>query len=110
MLCICTNIPEELKNDSYEVGKLYRVCDGEKGWKFVYGVQMNGKLYKDNFRKPTPQELYDRAVEIYQEKGQYAVFDFANEAGIKEYKYCEPCETDSPSADGECCLVCGSSL
>jgi len=49
MLCICKNIPKELENDNYEVGKVYRVCDGENGWKFVHGVQMIGHLYKDNF-------------------------------------------------------------
>ena len=52
------------------------------------------------------QEIINEAYEIYQEKGQSAVFDFANKHKVG-YEYCSPCETSSPSIDHEC-LVCGS--
>lgn len=52
------------------------------------------------------KELFEKAYEIYQEKGQSGVFDFANKYDIG-YAYCPPCETSSPSLGGDC-LVCGS--
>jgi len=61
-LCICTNIPKELENDNYEVGKIYRHLEGEgegfkNGWKMVYGVQMDAKLYEGNFIMLAPVML-----------------------------------------------------
>lgn len=52
------------------------------------------------------KDIIKKAYEIYQEKGQSAVFDFANKHNV-DYAYCSPCETSSPSIDDEC-LVCGS--
>lgn len=46
------------------------------------------------------------AEKIYNEKGQSAVFDYANKHKI-EYHYCVPCETNSPTHK-KCCLVCGT--
>lgn len=46
-----------------------------------------------------------KAQAIYEEKGQSAVFDYANRHNIG-YEFCEACETDSPSINHEC-LVCG---
>jgi hypothetical protein len=72
MLCICNNIPEELKNDSFEVNGVYRSCNGETGWKFVYGVQMIDRLYSDNFRSLSPEEesqyIYDSEKRKYVKK------------------------------------------
>jgi len=51
-------------------------------------------------------EIEKEAYKIYTEKGQSAVFDFANEHNVP-YAYCSPCETSSPSLDGDC-LVCAS--
>ena len=52
---------------------------------------------------------YEKAVEIYQKGGQYAVYD-AVEAGILKadsMRDCTPCEDRTPH-DGDCCLVCGT--
>jgi len=52
---------------------------------------------------------YDKAVEIYNQGGQYAVYD-AVEAGILKadsMRDCAPCEDRTPH-DGDCCLVCGT--
>jgi hypothetical protein len=52
---------------------------------------------------------YEKAVEIYNQGGQYAVYD-AVEAGILKadsMRDCVPCEDRTPH-DGACCLVCGT--
>ena len=52
---------------------------------------------------------YEKAVEIYQKGGQYAVYD-AVEAGILKadsMRDCTPCEDRTPH-DGNTCLVCGT--
>jgi hypothetical protein len=52
---------------------------------------------------------YDKAVEIYNRGGQYAVYD-AVEAGILKadsMRDCIPCEDRTPH-DGDSCLVCGT--
>jgi len=52
---------------------------------------------------------YDKAVEIYNRGGQYAVYD-AVEAGILKadsMRDCIPCEDRTPH-EGDCCLVCGT--
>jgi hypothetical protein len=52
--------------------------------------------------------IYDLCLEKYEQGGQSAVFDFVN-LNFPElsWKYCEPCESDSPIED-KTCLVCGS--
>lgn len=52
---------------------------------------------------------YQKAVEIYQKGGQYAVYN-AVEAGILKadsMRDCTPCEDRTPH-DGNTCLVCGT--
>jgi hypothetical protein len=52
---------------------------------------------------------YDKAVEIYNQGGQYAVYD-AVEAGILKadsMRDCTPCEDRTPH-EGNTCLVCGT--
>jgi len=52
---------------------------------------------------------YEKAVEIYNQGGQYAVYD-AVEAGILKadsMRDCTPCEDRTPH-EGDCCLVCGT--
>ena len=51
---------------------------------------------------------YEKAMEIYEAKGQFAVHEAAMDGTLKVdcWAYCEPCEIDSPIEDG-CCLVCG---
>jgi ribosomal protein L40E len=52
---------------------------------------------------------YDKAVEIYNQGGQYAVYD-AVEAGILKadsMRDCTPCEARTPH-EGDDCLVCGT--
>lgn len=71
---------------------------------------LNDVRFQDKLKDEVAQAIYDKAVEIYQEKGQSAVFDFALEVGIDKYEHCEPCEIVSPTADGTTCLVCGSEL
>jgi hypothetical protein len=52
---------------------------------------------------------YDKAVAIYEAKGQSAVFTAADDGTLKVdcWAYCEPCETESP-IEGGVCLVCGT--
>ncbi len=52
------------------------------------------------------ENIYDKAVELYDTKGVSAVYDYANELGL-QYEYCEPCENETPTLD-EACLVCGT--
>lgn len=61
-------------------------------------------------RKAT-QEEYETAVGIYQDRGQYAVFEYANSIGISDefMTRCAACECATPSTEDEACLVCGSS-
>ena len=52
---------------------------------------------------------YEKAVEIYNQGGQYAVYD-AVEAGILKadsMRDCTPCEDRTPH-EGDTCLVCGT--
>jgi hypothetical protein len=52
---------------------------------------------------------YEKAVEIYDRGGQYAVYD-AVERGILKadsMRDCLPCEDRTPH-DGDTCLVCGT--
>ena len=55
----------------------------------------------------TNEEIYRRAVELYDETGPSAVYDFADTLGLP-YSECEPCDTDTPTIDEQTCLVCGS--
>ena len=42
----------------------------------------------------TNEEIYKRAVELYDETGPSAVYDFANSLGLS-YTECEPCDTET---------------
>ena len=55
----------------------------------------------------TNEEIYKRAVELYDETGPSAVYDFANSLGLS-YTECEPCDTETPTIDERTCLVSGS--
>lgn len=52
---------------------------------------------------------YDRAVEIYEAKGQSAVFDAVLDGTLTatSWHWCFPCECISPHEDHDC-LVCGT--
>ncbi len=52
---------------------------------------------------------YEKAVEIYQKFGQYAVYDAVNKGELNhdEWLKCIPCETETPFHD-KVCLVCGT--
>lgn len=52
---------------------------------------------------------YDRAVEIYEAKGQSAVFDAVLNGTLTatSWHWCVPCECISPHEDNDC-LVCGT--
>jgi hypothetical protein len=52
---------------------------------------------------------YEKAVEIYNEGGQYAVYE-AVKRGLLDCKgwgYCSGCEDDTPTDEDKACLVCG---
>ena len=71
----------------------------------MFDFSLKDVRFQEKLKEEVAQAIYDKAVDIYDKKGQSAVFDFANEHKI-EYAYCEPCETDSPSLGS--CLVCGT--
>jgi len=52
---------------------------------------------------------YEKAVEIYDRDGQYAVYDavLAGELFADCWSPCHSCEDDTPHEDGTC-LVCGT--
>ena len=52
---------------------------------------------------------YDKALEIYERGGQYAVYDavLAGELLADCWSPCLPCEDDTPHEEGTC-LVCGT--
>ena len=52
---------------------------------------------------------YEKAVEIYEAKGQSAVFDAVLDGTLtaSNWNWCEPCECESPHED-KTCLVCGT--
>jgi len=59
------------------------------------------------------QEIINKTKEVYEAKGQSAVFDFVNEYNNSisapfpiPFENCKACETSSPSIDHNC-LVCG---
>ena len=53
-------------------------------------------------------DLSEICQKIYEEEGQGAVFDYIEEYHKTQgWAYCEPCETKSPTDEGDC-LVCGS--
>jgi hypothetical protein len=54
------------------------------------------------------QKQYDECVELYDKRGPNAVYEYAERHGIDEWSYCEPCESNTPDTEDECCLVCGS--
>lgn len=53
---------------------------------------------------------YEKAVEIYEKGGQYAVMQAVEDGVLTAdcYRDCIPCECRTPHEDGTC-LVCGSS-
>ena len=54
--------------------------------------------------------LSDRCQEIYEEKGQYAVYDYVRENHPEVlWSDCKPCEDSTPTDPNDnACLVCGS--
>ncbi len=57
--------------------------------------------------KELSEDITTVACAIYEKGGQAAVEKFADLVGIKEKRYCEPCESIEPIHDGAC-LVCGT--
>jgi hypothetical protein len=53
---------------------------------------------------------YEKAVEIYEQAGQAAIYDAVNSGELKadSWRDCIPCEDRTPHEDGVC-LVCGTS-
>ena len=53
---------------------------------------------------------YEKAVEIYEKAGQYAIYDAVNNGSLHAdaWRDCIPCEDRTPHEDGTC-LVCGTS-
>ena len=51
--------------------------------------------------------IYEEAYRLYTNVGASAVYDYANKLGL-DYRYCSPCETDTPVISQTTCLVCGS--
>jgi hypothetical protein len=49
---------------------------------------------------------FKKAEELYESKGQSAVFAYANKHKIG-YEFCKACDTDSPQIN-KMCLVCGN--
>ena len=49
--------------------------------------------------------MLDRLVQIYENGGQYAIYDFAR-ANHPEWawEHCEPCEDETPTYDGVCAV------
>ena len=57
-------------------------------------------------------KLREEAYKIYEEQGQFALYDWANKKGLP-YAFCKECDTDAPYAkiDGvKECLACGSTI
>ena len=54
---------------------------------------------------------YEKAVEIYEKGGQYAVYEAVSKGELTAdgWHLCVPCETPSPYEVGVC-LVCGSPI
>ena len=52
---------------------------------------------------------YEKAVEIYQRAGQYAIFDAVKNGDLfaDSMRDCTPCECRTPH-EGDSCLVCGT--
>jgi hypothetical protein len=53
-------------------------------------------------------EQYQRAVQIYESAGQFAIYAYAEEEGIDSWSWCQPCEDSTPDCHDGACLVCGS--
>jgi hypothetical protein len=51
---------------------------------------------------------YQEAIGIYEQGGQYAVYEYAKSKGITSWDICEPCEDRTPNTEDFSCLVCGS--
>ncbi len=51
--------------------------------------------------------IYEEAYRLYTNVGASAVYDYANKLGL-DYRYCSPCETDTPVIEQTTCLVCGN--
>jgi hypothetical protein len=52
---------------------------------------------------------YEKAVQIYEEGGQYAVYDAVSNGTLyaDSWRGCEGCEDETPH-EGDTCLVCGT--
>lgn len=54
------------------------------------------------------QKEYNEAVKIYEQGGQYAVYEYAIKKKITSWDVCKPCEDRTPNTKDFSCLVCGS--
>lgn len=60
--------------------------------------------------KEEVDNLYEKCVKIYEEKGQHAVIEYCKSISWKHWGICDPCEFLSPiNPHDKSCLVCGSS-
>ena len=87
--------------DKIEIPIFYYI-DEETG-KTVYDLEEMTNEFKNKLSELTG------AYEIYEKKGQYAVYDAVNNGTIKSdyWKDCKPCEDTTPFYDN-CCLVCST--
>ena len=88
-------------------------------WASGWGITSHAEDLRRQTREERVQPLpfttdgdmnnYERAVAMYEQGGQYAVYR-AVEAGVlhaEGWSWCIPCEDNTPYED-DCCLVCGS--
>ncbi len=54
------------------------------------------------------QELYEKALKIYDVYGTDGVFLLAKAHNVDEWSYCQDCEVVTPDCEDGACLVCGS--
>jgi hypothetical protein len=65
----------------------------------------NERERKVNSLGLTHEQLMHESLSIYEKTGQFGLISWADEIGIKEWKWCEPCEFESPISENAC-LVC----
>ena len=72
-------------------------------------LYMNRKEPKMRKSKKAIADNYEKAVKIYEEGGQYRVYDAVNDGVLTcdKWEHCEPCEDKTPFEDNTC-LVCGT--
>jgi hypothetical protein len=57
----------------------------------------------------TAQQIFEKSLELYENGGQSAVLEWAATQLTCDWKYCDPCEYNSPVLGG-LCLVCWSEI